>query len=103
VLRYDSSVFGAFPPDLKTELEPHQSTQFNTRSIPGDLLPYLGASERPIQAIFEWSASKRAPDLELSGSAARLARAEGNSQEFSRAQSQCNPLGRDGLWGLLGR
>jgi hypothetical protein len=92
-LIYDSESSG-FP--AAQTLGSHQSTLFSS-SILGGFLP---ADRRPIQAIFEWSASGRSPDLELSGSTTRLAR---QGEERSRSQGECKPLGRQGPWGLLGR
>jgi hypothetical protein len=103
----NGTVVYAFPSDSTPDfpgprqtLGPHGSTLFNTGSILAFDYFAQDPDPRPIQAIFEWSASKKAPDLELSGSATRLAR---NGEERSRSQGECNPLGRDGPWGLLGR
>lgn len=84
---YDSESSGF--PGPRTELGPHQSVLFNTMSILAFDLP---SDLRPIQAIFQWSASERAPDLELIGSTTRLARTD-SGEERSRSEGQCLKLG----------
>lgn len=94
---YDSENSGF--PGPRTELAPHQSVLFNT----GSILPLdLPSDLRPIQAIFRWSASEEAPDLELSGSTTRLARTDSGA-ERSRSAAACIPLGKREFRRLLDR
>jgi len=87
---YDSESSGF--PGPRTELGPHQSESFNTRAILAYGLP---SDLRPIQAIFRWSASKKAPDLELRISTTRLARAI-TGEERARTSGNCIVLGKSG-------
>ena len=90
---YDSESSGF--PGPRTELGPHQSVLFNT----GAILAYdLPSDLRPIQTIFRWSASDKAPDLELRASTTRLARAV-SGQERARSDGGCIELGKPGARG----
>jgi hypothetical protein len=87
---YDSESSGF--PGPRTELGPHQSVLFNT----GTILAYdLSSDLRPIQTIFRWSASEKAPDLELRASVTRLARAA-TGPERARSDASCIELGKSG-------
>ena len=93
VVIYDSESSGF--PGPRTELGPHQSVLFNT----GAILAYdLPSDLRPIQTIFRWSASDKAPDLELRASTTRLARAV-SGQERARSDGGCIELGKPGARG----
>jgi hypothetical protein len=90
---YDSESSGF--PAPRSELGPHQSVLFNT----GAILAYdLPSDLRPIQTIFKWSASDKAPDLELRVSVTRLARAV-SGQERARSDGSCIVLGKSGSRG----
>ena len=87
---YDSASSGF--PGPRTELGPNQSVLFNSDAILAYNLP---SDLRPIQAIFRWSASEKAPDLELRISTTRLARAV-TGEERARSDGSCIVLGKSG-------
>jgi len=92
VKMYDANgnVLFSFPdsylPDrAKTELGPHETTQFST----GDVLSFdLDATDRPIQTHIRWSYMRGHRGMALSGSAVRTVRAS-DGPERSRASSEC--------------
>jgi len=86
----DGNVLFSYPdnylPDrAKTELGPHQTTQFST----GDVLGFdLNPADRPIQTHIRWSYMRGHRGMALNGSAVRTVRAI-DGPERSRASSEC--------------